>query len=106
MVLCKMTTTTETSRMSRTESLRFPLHSEALVVEEPKADFKLMPITLDEVRADELLVEMKFSGICHTVGRIDDPMALNKVDASMCNSGYSITARPLAVGTIPSNLRS
>ena len=39
----------------------------ALVVEKQDADFKLMPITLDEVRSDELLVEMKFSGICHTV---------------------------------------
>lgn len=49
------------------DSVTFPLHTEALVVEEPKADFKLTPITLDEVRPDEVLVEMKYSGICHTV---------------------------------------
>ena len=36
----------------------------ALVVDEPKADFKLTPIILDEVRDDEVLVDMKYSGIC------------------------------------------
>jgi len=36
----------------------------ALVVESPKADFRLVPVILDEVRADEVLVEMKYSGIC------------------------------------------
>ncbi|KAJ4377162.1 hypothetical protein N0V86_006603 [Didymella sp. IMI 355093] len=38
----------------------------ALVVTEPKADFKLQTIILDEIREDEVLVEMKYSGICHT----------------------------------------
>ena len=38
----------------------------ALVVTEPKADFKLTPIILDEVRDNEVLIEMKYSGICHT----------------------------------------
>ncbi|CAK7236801.1 hypothetical protein SEUCBS140593_009742 [Sporothrix eucalyptigena] len=38
----------------------------ALVVNEPKADFALTPIVLDEVRPDEVLVEMQYSGICHT----------------------------------------
>ena len=38
--------------------------TEALVVSEPKADFKLQPIVLDEIRDDEVLVEMKYSGIC------------------------------------------
>lgn len=41
--------------------------TEALVVVNPKDDFKLMPIILDEVRDNEVLVEMKYSGICHTV---------------------------------------
>ncbi len=36
----------------------------SLVVTELKTDFTLQPIILDEIRADELLVEMKFSGIC------------------------------------------
>lgn len=39
----------------------------AYVVEEAGGDFRLMDIILDEVRSDELLIEMKFSGICHTV---------------------------------------
>lgn len=37
------------------------------MVEKPGADFKLTPIILDEVRGNEVLVEMKYSGICHTV---------------------------------------
>lgn len=41
--------------------------TQALVVNEPKADFKLETVYLDEVRGDELLIDMKFSGICHTV---------------------------------------
>lgn len=36
----------------------------ALVVAEPKADFRLQPIILDEIRENEVLVEMKYSGIC------------------------------------------
>lgn len=36
----------------------------ALVVKEPKADFELNPIILDEVRENEVLVDMKYSGIC------------------------------------------
>jgi Zn-dependent alcohol dehydrogenase len=43
------------------------LATEAFVVHEAGADFKLTPIILDEVRDDEILVEMKYSGICHTV---------------------------------------
>ncbi|KAM0417188.1 hypothetical protein ACHAPT_012825 [Fusarium lateritium] len=42
------------------------ISTEALVVEKPGADFVMKPIVLDEVRSDEVLVEMKYSGICHT----------------------------------------
>ena len=38
----------------------------ALVVDAPKADFKLETVYLDEVRGDEILIDMKYSGICHT----------------------------------------
>lgn len=38
----------------------------ALVVTEPKADFKLQSIILEEIRDDEVLVEMTYSGICTT----------------------------------------
>lgn len=41
--------------------------TEALVVRKPGDKFEMMPIILDEVRPDEVLVEMKYSGICHTV---------------------------------------
>lgn len=51
-----------------------PLHdipTQALVVEHAGAPFKLTDIILDEVREDELLVEMMYSGICHSVsGRL------------------------------------
>lgn len=36
----------------------------ALFVKEPKADFELQTIVLDEIRENEVLVEMKYSGIC------------------------------------------
>ncbi|KAI8933131.1 hypothetical protein NX059_009772 [Plenodomus lindquistii] len=42
------------------------LETEALVVQEAKGDFTLQPVILDEVRPDELLIEMKYSGICHS----------------------------------------
>lgn len=40
------------------------VETEAYVVEQVKAGFKLVPIVLDEVRPDEVLVEMKYSGVC------------------------------------------
>lgn len=42
----------------------------ALVVAEPGKDFKLQDIVLDEVRDDEFLIEMKYTGICHTVSEL------------------------------------
>lgn len=44
------------------------IRTKALVVEEVNAPFKMMDVILDEVRSDELLIEMKYSGVCHTVG--------------------------------------
>lgn len=41
----------------------------ALVVEKPLSPFVLKNIILDEVRDGEVLVEMKYTGICHTVRR-------------------------------------
>ncbi|KAJ5230857.1 hypothetical protein N7489_011565 [Penicillium chrysogenum] len=38
----------------------------AFVVEKPGAPFVLQNIILDEVRANEVLVEMKYTGLCHT----------------------------------------
>ena len=47
-----------------------PLKTEGLVVERPNSGFKLMPVVLENMRSDEVLVEMKYSGICHTVSAI------------------------------------
>ena len=44
--------------------------TKALVVERPGASFVLTDIILDEVRDDEVLVEMKYTGLCHTVNTI------------------------------------
>ena len=41
--------------------------TKALVVESPKQPFVLRDVVLDEVRPDEVLVEMKYTGLCHTV---------------------------------------
>lgn len=43
------------------------IETEAFVVDKHNGDFKLTPVILDEVRGNEVLVEMKYSGICHTV---------------------------------------
>lgn len=37
------------------------------VVHGVKEDFKLEKIILDDIQDNELLVDMKYSGICHTV---------------------------------------
>jgi Zn-dependent alcohol dehydrogenase len=52
------------------------IETEAFVVESPNAPFKLTPIILDEMREDEFLIEMKYTGICHTVGR--EPLLLKE----------------------------
>ena len=46
------------------------IETEAFVVDEPNAPFKLTPIIIDEMRDDEYLIEMKYSGICHTVSTL------------------------------------
>ena len=62
-----MATITQRVHSKFAQEFAFPLQTEALVVQEPKADLTLIDITLDEVRPDEVLVEIKYSGICHTV---------------------------------------
>lgn len=69
-----MVTITETIQSKPSRNLNFPLRTEALVVREPKDEFTLTPIILDEVRPDEVLIEMRFSGICHTVRRNLSPV--------------------------------
>jgi Zn-dependent alcohol dehydrogenase len=43
------------------------METEAFVVDSPNAPFELTPVILDEMREDEYLIEMKYTGICHTV---------------------------------------
>lgn len=43
------------------------IQTKALVVAEPGAPFVLEDIVLDELRKNELLVDIKYSGLCHTV---------------------------------------
>ncbi|KAF3389212.1 Aryl-alcohol dehydrogenase [Penicillium rolfsii] len=40
--------------------------TKALVVDSPKSPFVLQDVILDEVRENEVLVEMKYTGLCHT----------------------------------------
>ena len=47
--------------------------TKCLIVEKPGAPFTLGDAILDEVREDEVLVEIKYSGLCHTVGRSPTP---------------------------------
>jgi aryl-alcohol dehydrogenase len=42
------------------------MRTQALVGLEPKAKFTLEDIELDELHADEVLVEIVATGICHT----------------------------------------
>lgn len=48
-------------------SITFPLETEALVVEGPGTGFKRQPVIVKDMRPDEVLVEMLYTGICHTV---------------------------------------
>ena len=43
------------------------IQTKALVVNSPGQPFTLQDIVLDEVRTNELLVEMLYTGVCHTV---------------------------------------
>lgn len=41
--------------------------TKAFVVDAPGSSFVLRDVVLDEVRDNEILVEMKYTGLCHTV---------------------------------------
>ncbi len=44
-----------------------PITTKALVVDKPGAPFVLEDVVLDKLRNNELLVDIKYSGLCHTV---------------------------------------
>ncbi len=63
--------------------MQLPVETEALVVNTPGGDFEMTPIVIQDLRPDEVLVEMKYSGVCHTVCISHTPgQALN---ARYCN---------------------
>jgi Zn-dependent alcohol dehydrogenase len=47
--------------------MQLPVETEALVVHKPGGNFEMTPIVLQDLRPDEILVEIKYSGVCHTV---------------------------------------
>lgn len=77
----------------------------ALVVDKPGGAFELKPVVFDEVRDDEYLVEMLYSGICHTVYVLLFPRPMNFALANITLG--SVTQRRALRGRlqIPSNLR-
>lgn len=91
-----MATITEHVHSKFARAFAFQLQIEAPVVQEPKANLTLIDLTLDEVRPDRVLVEMKYSEVCHTMRIIFHPSTLS---ASLC-SGYRSITRPPAVGDV------
>jgi D-arabinose 1-dehydrogenase-like Zn-dependent alcohol dehydrogenase len=66
-----MTLSLEQSQSSMSVSFQPKnIRTKALVVEAPGSPFVLRNIVLDEVRDDEVLIEMKYTGLCHTVSSI------------------------------------
>jgi hypothetical protein len=65
----------------------------ALVVDKPGAAFELKSVMFDEVRDDEYLVEMIYSGICHRV----HPILLQVTRPILANTalGSAAQRRPL-----------
>lgn len=45
----------------------------AYVVHKEKEDWKLEDIVLSDIQDNELLIDMKYSGICHTVSSLRAP---------------------------------
>lgn len=77
--------------------------TEALVTEKPGDKFEMRPIILDEVRGDEVLVEMKYSGICHTVCH---PISMFINSGNSLFLGCSSTKRSHPWSRIPCHLWS
>ncbi|KAK0710539.1 hypothetical protein B0T21DRAFT_387435 [Apiosordaria backusii] len=48
------------------ETPTLPIKTEALLVPSPGSPFTLTPVLIQNLRPDELLVEIQYSGLCHT----------------------------------------
>jgi D-arabinose 1-dehydrogenase-like Zn-dependent alcohol dehydrogenase len=47
--------------------MQLPLETEALVVNTAGGEFEMTPIVIQDLRPNEVLVEVKYSGVCYTV---------------------------------------
>ncbi|OHE97203.1 AreB protein [Colletotrichum orchidophilum] len=83
------------------------IETQAYVVDKVNADFQLVPIILDEIRPNEVLVEMKYSGVCHTdivtqqggLPFIEFPAIFGHEGAGIVRDiGRDVTIKDLAVG--------
>jgi hypothetical protein len=77
----------------------------ALVVDRPGGVFELKPVVFDEVRDDEYLIEMMFSGICHTVHLILLEQQIEHLAANIVLGSATQRRALWRRLQIPSNLR-
>ncbi|KAL1864809.1 hypothetical protein Plec18167_009641 [Paecilomyces lecythidis] len=79
--------------------------TKALLVEKPGEPFVLQDIVLDEIRPNELLVEIKYAGICHTDLVVQEgKMPLGSYPAVLGHEGAGII-RKLGEGPGTSDLK-
>lgn len=69
--------------MATTTTVTFPLETEALVVHGVGEGFKREAVLVKEMRPDEVLVEMMYTGICHTVSPMSPTEKENQSSFSM-----------------------
>ena len=53
--------------------MQLPAETDALVVSKAGGEFEMTRIVVQDLRPDEVLVEMKYSGVCHTVCHLKVP---------------------------------
>jgi Zn-dependent alcohol dehydrogenase len=81
------------------------IHTKALVVTAPGDGFVVQDVVLDEVRANELLVEIKYAGLCHTDLVVQaGKMPLGSFPAVLGHEGSGIVRR-LGLGLENSGLQ-
>lgn len=73
----------------------------AFVVEKPGAPFVLQDVVLDEVRANEVLVEMKYTGLCHTVCIHNELLQIKRDQQNTLRISSSNRAQSLSVIILP-----
>ncbi|KAK4664064.1 uncharacterized protein QC763_500250 [Podospora pseudopauciseta] len=79
----------------------FPIETTALLVPSPGSPFTISPVLIQNLRPNELLVEIKYSGLCHTDFLLRDG-ALPKVTYPSI-PGHEGTGTILAIGPAVKN---